>query len=542
MSSAPPPDVSSSTSINSSSSSSSFSSSSSVSPPPLKSPDASPPPTDIPTPPDKSTPSPPPSSKDSSPSLESDDGSSSTPSSSPLPASLLRPSRSSSSPVTPSSKSLVHADSTHDSGGSTPADSFSNSTEVSHSDMNLPLIIGVAAGLGLLFLLMVIACVCCSTKKKKKEKNKGHNAMQYYSDPSGYKGTRSRVSNADYLTVKKECVTNYLSVIVDSDYYGGGLPQKWHNGDHDVKAPPPPGPLHGGGWHAHRPPPMMNSGDASSAYSAPHGPPLPPPSPVIALALNKSTFCYEELATATNGFSHVNLLGQGGFGYVHKGVLPNGKEIAVKQLKSGSGQGEREFQAEVDIISRVHHRHLVSLVGYCISGSQRMLVYEFVANKTLEYHLHGQHLTPLFPQPAPVLSRALADGDYDELADPRLDGNYDPMEMARMVACAAASVRHSARRRPKMSQIVRALEGDVSLEDLNEGMRPGQSMLFSSGSDYESNSYTSSMNRLRKVMIASPEYSGAYDGPITEFEHCLSASSSGGFSGDLNPIGKQRHF
>lgn len=89
---------------------------------------------------------------------------------------------------------------------------------------------------------------------------------------------------------------------------------------------------------------------------------------------------------------------------------------------------------------------------------------------------------------------------------------------------------------------MRALEGDVSLEDLNEGMRPGQSMLFGSGSDYESNSYTSSMNRLRKVMIASPEYSDGYDGPITEFEHCHSASSSGGFSGDLNPIGKQRHF
>lgn len=84
-----------------------------------------------------------------------------------------------------------------------------------------------------------------------------------------------------------------------------------------------------------------------------------------------------------------NLLGQGGFGYVHKGVLPNGKEVAVKSLKSGSGQGEREFQAEVDIISRVHHRYLVSLVGYCIADGQRMLVYEFVPNNTLEYHLHG---------------------------------------------------------------------------------------------------------------------------------------------------------
>lgn len=183
-------------------------------------------------------------------------------------------------------------------------------------------------------------------------------------------------------------------MLVDSGLYSSGPHPNWHNGlqgmDHVVKVPPPPGSFHGGGgWHVQPGPTMMSSGEASSAFSGPHGPALPPPSPIIALGFNKSSFSYEELAAATNAFSHANLLGQGGFGYVHKGVLPNGKDIAVKQLKLGSGQGEREFQAEVDIISRVHHRHLVSLVGYCIAGSQRMLVYEFVPNKTLEYHLHG---------------------------------------------------------------------------------------------------------------------------------------------------------
>jgi len=110
------------------------------------------------------------------------------------------------------------------------------------------------------------------------------------------------------------------------------------------------------------------------------------------LGFSKSSFSYDELAAATGGFASANVLGQGGFGYVYRGVLPgSGKEVAVKQLKAGSGQGEREFQAEVEIISRVHHRHLVSLVGYCIAGSsQRLLVYEFVPNKTLEHHLHGQ--------------------------------------------------------------------------------------------------------------------------------------------------------
>lgn len=105
---------------------------------------------------------------------------------------------------------------------------------------------------------------------------------------------------------------------------------------------------------------------------------------------SRSWFTYEELVEATDGFSAKNLLGEGGFGCVYKGVLADGREVAVKQLKIGGGQGEREFRAEVEIISRVHHRHLVSLVGYCISDHQRLLVYEFVPNNTLHFHLHGK--------------------------------------------------------------------------------------------------------------------------------------------------------
>lgn len=104
---------------------------------------------------------------------------------------------------------------------------------------------------------------------------------------------------------------------------------------------------------------------------------------------NSRFFTYQELYQITDAFSAHNLLGEGGFGSVYKGHLPDGKQVAVKQLKDGGGQGEREFQAEVEIISRVHHRHLVSLVGYCISNNQRLLVYDFVPNNTLHYHLHG---------------------------------------------------------------------------------------------------------------------------------------------------------
>ncbi|KAI6701213.1 hypothetical protein NL676_015537 [Syzygium grande] len=385
--------------------------------------------------------------------------------------------------------------------------------------------------------------------------------------------------------------------------------------EHMVKVPPPPGAMSTGygGWS--HPPPSLSSGQASSEFSGPHGPPLPPPPPCFALGFTQCTFTYDELAAATGGFSQANLLGQGGYGYVHKGVLPNGKEIAVKSLKNGSGQGDREFQAEVEIISHVHHRHLVALVGYCISESQRVLIYEFVPNNTLEYHLHGKdrpvmdwpmrlrialgaarglaylhedchpkiihrdikaanilldfnfeakvsdfglaklstdnhthvstrvmgtfgYLAPeyaasgklteksdvfsfgvmllelitgkhpvntdmddsLVDWATPIITTALAEGDYSELVDPRLQDNYVPQEMARMVACAGACIRRSSKRRPRMSQIVRALEGDVSLDEVHEWAKPSNSSTFGGGST-EAGSYILDMKMLRESAL-----------------------------------------
>ncbi|XP_021731978.1 proline-rich receptor-like protein kinase PERK15 [Chenopodium quinoa] len=334
----------------------------------------------------------------------------------------------------------------------------------------------------------------------------------------------------------------------------------------------------------------------------------------------QSTFTYEELALATNSFSSANVLGQGGFGFVYKGVLPNGIEVAVKQLKTGSAQGEREFQAEVEIISLVHHRHLVSLVGYCISGDQRLLVYEFIPNKTMEYHLHGDEIPPmswqtrlkialgaakgltylheecsskiihrdikatniliddefnakvadfglakffldtdthvstrvvgtigyLAPEYAasgklteksdvfsfgvvllelitgrrpvdrirrfnddgmvewarPLLKQALEGGSFSEVVDPRLE-EYNPYEMAQMIACAAACVRSSARQRPQMSQVLQALEGNLSAEDLLKESTTDNDMFKEISVDDSSGQHKEDLQKLEKLALQS---------------------------------------
>ncbi|KAL3498395.1 hypothetical protein ACH5RR_041127 [Cinchona calisaya] len=343
------------------------------------------------------------------------------------------------------------------------------------------------------------------------------------------------------------------------------------------------------------PPTNSNDGSPSSIFSDSESH-FSPQGHVAGFSFSGGNFTYTELVRATNGFTPANLLGQGGFGYVHKGVLPTGREIAVKQLKKRSQQGEREFQVEIETISRVHHKHLVSLVGYCITGSERLLVYVFVHNGTLEFHLHGEqqpvmdwatrmkiaigsakglafrhedchptiihrdikagnilldsnyepkvsdfglakvfcvsnhhithvstrvvgtfgYLAPEYAQSGkasdksdvysfgimllelitgcesiieretmnlaswarPYLRKALENRNYATLVDPRLQGNYNDQEMANMVSCTAACVHRASWRRPRMSQIVPALEGDAPLMDLDEGITPGQASHF----------------------------------------------------------------
>ncbi|KAL6573640.1 hypothetical protein OROHE_002099 [Orobanche hederae] len=336
------------------------------------------------------------------------------------------------------------------------------------------------------------------------------------------------------------------------------------------------------------------------------------------LGNSRSWFTYQELVEATNGFSPQNLLGEGGFGAVYKGNLMDGREIAVKQLKIGGGQGEREFRSEVEIISRIHHRHLVSLVGYCISEDKRLLVYDYLPNNTLYFHLHGQgrpvmdwatrvkiavgaargiaylhedchpriihrdikssnilldsnfearvsdfglaklamdantHITTrvmgtfgyMAPEYAssgklteksdvysygvvllelitgrkpvdtsqplgeeslvewarPLLSHALKTQEFVEIADSRLEGNYVDGEMFLLVEAAAACVRHSSAKRPKMGQVVRAFDS-LATTDLTNGMRVGESEIFNSAQQ------SAEIRWFRRMAFGSQDYS-----------------------------------
>uniref|UniRef100_A0A6N2NKP6 Cysteine-rich receptor-like protein kinase 10 n=1 Tax=Salix viminalis TaxID=40686 RepID=A0A6N2NKP6_SALVM len=98
-------------------------------------------------------------------------------------------------------------------------------------------------------------------------------------------------------------------------------------------------------------------------------------------------FDLRSIEDATNHFSSDNKLGEGGFGAVYKGTLRNGQAIAVKRLSKGSGQGAAEFKNEVILVAKLQHRNLVRLLGFCLEGEEKILVYEYVPNKSLDYFL-----------------------------------------------------------------------------------------------------------------------------------------------------------
>lgn len=115
-------------------------------------------------------------------------------------------------------------------------------------------------------------------------------------------------------------------------------------------------------------------------------------SSLVAYTGTAKVFSVDDIERATDNFNTSRKLGEGGFGLVYGGVLDDGRKVAVKVLKRDDQQGSREFLAEVEMLSRLHHRNLVKLIGICPEDHCRCLVYELVPNGSVESHLHGQYI------------------------------------------------------------------------------------------------------------------------------------------------------
>lgn len=141
---------------------------------------------------------------------------------------------------------------------------------------------------------------------------------------------------------------------------------------------------------------MDFSGNLREAISLSRNAPPGPP-PLCSICQHKAPvfgkpprwFSYAELELATGGFSQANFLAEGGFGSVHRGVLPDGQAVAVKQHKLASSQGDQEFCSEVEVLSCAQHRNVVMLIGFCIEDKRRLLVYEYICNGSLDSHLYS---------------------------------------------------------------------------------------------------------------------------------------------------------
>ncbi|KAH8498118.1 hypothetical protein H0E87_017152 [Populus deltoides] len=209
-----------------------------------------------------------------------------------------------------------------------------------------------------------------------------------------------------------------------------------------------------------------------------------------------SGICNKVLKGATSNFHSENLIGKGGCSSVYKGILPDGKPVAVKVQKS-SQKAMKDFALEVEIISSLNHKHITPLVDVCIKDADLIYVYDFLSKGSLEENLHGKSLPTCacFSSlvnldrnnsdvklclsdfglaiwgPATTSFVTLGDakpiiesGNAIGLVDPNLNGNFDEVQMQRMVLAATHCITRAARLRPKMSEILKLLRGDKEPE------------------------------------------------------------------------------
>ncbi|TVU28342.1 hypothetical protein EJB05_19857 [Eragrostis curvula] len=185
---------------------------------------------------------------------------------------------------------------------------------------------------------------------------------------------------------------------------------------------------------------------------------------------NMKRYQFRELQAATENFSSKNILGKGGFGIVYRGQLPDGTLVAVKRLRDGNAAGgEAQFQTEVEMISLAVHRNLLRLYGFCMTARERLLVYPYMSNGSVALRLKGKDINISRWFISQIMNVEIAYGSVKKmhqeknleiLVDKGLKSNYDRIELEEMVQVALLCTQYLPGHRPKMSEVVRMLEGD----------------------------------------------------------------------------------
>ncbi|KAK3016246.1 hypothetical protein RJ639_006077 [Escallonia herrerae] len=214
-------------------------------------------------------------------------------------------------------------------------------------------------------------------------------------------------------------------------------------------------------------------------------------------------FSYKELARATNNFGQQEKLGEGGFGGVYRGFLKESKSyVAVKRISSGSKQGVKEYASEVKVISRLRHKNLVQLIGWCHEKKGLLLVYEFLPNGSLDYHLFkGKSKLPWEVRESDTYSfgvlaleiacgRKPVDPKYEgsqmtmvewvwdlygsgnifEAADPNLSKDFNQEQMERLMIVGLWCAHPDRHFRPSIKQALHVLNFEAPLPVLPENM------------------------------------------------------------------------
>ncbi|KAK6252084.1 hypothetical protein QUC31_013804 [Theobroma cacao] len=171
---------------------------------------------------------------------------------------------------------------------------------------------------------------------------------------------------------------------------------------------------------------------------------------LVVLFQNRETYkelCIDDLLKSTNNFDQANIIGCGGFGLVYRGTLPDGRKVAIKRLSGDCGQMDREFRAEVEALSRAQHPNLVHLQGYCMHKGDRLLIYSYMENGSLDYWLHEK-----------------IENRESEVFDPFIYGKQHDKEMLRVLEIACLCLSESPKVRPTTQQLVSCLDKvDISI-------------------------------------------------------------------------------